>query len=40
MMSQAIVSEAKSGRLLLRDAARLLGITPGSLGRYSRTLPL
>lgn len=38
-MSQAVISEAKSGRLLLRDAGRLLGIAPSSLGKFASTLP-
>ncbi len=38
-MSQAVVSEARSGRLLLRDAGKLLGVAPSALGKYASKLP-
>lgn len=37
-MSKAVISEALSGRLLLRDAGRLLGISPSSLKAYASQL--
>jgi Zn-dependent peptidase ImmA (M78 family)/DNA-binding XRE family transcriptional regulator len=37
-MSQAVLSEAKSGRLLLRDAGRLLGLSPSALKTYESKL--
>lgn len=40
MMSQAVISEARSGRLLLRDAGRLLGVRPGALKTYASKLTL
>ncbi|WP_055024854.1 ImmA/IrrE family metallo-endopeptidase [Shewanella sp. P1-14-1] len=39
-LAQAVVTEARSGRLLLRDAGRVLGITPSSIGKFASTLPL
>ncbi|WP_241827419.1 XRE family transcriptional regulator [Salinivibrio kushneri] len=39
MLSRAVVSEAKRGRMLLRDAGRLLGIPPHALRTYASTLP-
>lgn len=36
--SRAVVSEALSGRLLLRDAGRLLGVPPGKVRSYAETL--
>jgi len=39
-LARAVVTEARSGRLLLRDAGRVLGITPSSIGKFARTLPL
>ncbi|GAA3931233.1 XRE family transcriptional regulator [Litoribacillus peritrichatus] len=38
-MSQAVLSEARSGRLLLRDAGQLLGVSPSALGTYASKLP-
>jgi hypothetical protein len=37
-MSKAIISETQSGRLLLRDAGKLLGVPPNGIGKYARTL--
>lgn len=36
--SKALLSEALSGRVLLRDAARLLGLKPSQLAKYAREL--
>lgn len=38
--SSAIVSEALSGRMLLRDAGQLLGVTPHAIQTYARKLAL
>ncbi len=39
-LSGAIVSEALSGRMLLRDAGRLLGVAPHSIKTYARKIGL
>tara|TARA_R100001143_G_scaffold53461_1_gene48927 strand:+ start:655 stop:1797 length:1143 start_codon:yes stop_codon:yes gene_type:complete len=36
--SRALVSEALSGRVLLRDAGRLLGMKPSNLAKYAKEL--
>lgn len=36
--SRAVVSEALSGRLLLRDAGHLLGMKPNNISKYAREL--
>lgn len=36
--SRAVLAEAKSGRLLLRDAGKLLGVQPGKIQTYAKTL--
>lgn len=38
--SEAVTREAMSGRLLMRDASRLLGLQPASLRAYARELGL
>jgi Zn-dependent peptidase ImmA (M78 family)/DNA-binding XRE family transcriptional regulator len=38
IMSQAVISEARRGRVLIRDAGRLLGVAPGSLKDYENRL--
>ncbi|RCW90404.1 ImmA/IrrE family metallo-endopeptidase [Marinomonas foliarum] len=40
LMSQAVISEARSGRLLLRDAGRLLGVSPSALKTYASKMSL
>lgn len=37
-MSRAVVQQARSGRLLLRDAGRLLGVQPSSIDIYAKAL--
>lgn len=36
--SKALVSEALSGRVLLRDAGQLLGMAPGKIGNFAKEL--
>jgi len=36
--SKAVVSEALSGHMLLRDAGRLLGMKPNNLSKYAKEL--
>ncbi len=36
--SKALVSEALSGRVLLRDAGKLLGMAPGNIGKFAKEL--
>ena len=40
IFSSAVVAEALSGRMLLRDAGRLLGINPNKIKTYASTLSL
>lgn len=40
LLSQAVLSEALSGRMLLRDAGSLLGIKPNKLKNYASTISL
>lgn len=39
-MSRAVVQQAKAGRLLLRDAGRLLGVQPSKLDTFIKALQL
>ncbi|CAM4101220.1 XRE family transcriptional regulator [Vibrio neonatus] len=40
LLSSAVVAEALSGRMLLRDASNLLGIKPNNIKTYARKLAL
>lgn len=40
LLSSAVVSEALSGRMLLRDASNLLGVKPSNIKSYARKLAL
>ncbi|WP_426414754.1 ImmA/IrrE family metallo-endopeptidase [Aestuariirhabdus sp. LZHN29] len=40
LFSKSLVSEALSGRVLLRDAGQLLNMKPSNIGKYSRTLDI
>ena len=39
-MSKAVVQQARSGRMLLRDAGRLLGVQPSNIDLFAKSLQL